>query len=53
MIINIQIDLEGGQRLVVLGKKGQGRSSFVHMLIGLMKKIKGCVFLNGKVAYLP
>ena len=53
LILNIQIDLEGGQRLAVLGKKGQGRSSFVHMLVGSMKKIKGSVFLKGKVAYLP
>jgi ABC-type transport system involved in cytochrome bd biosynthesis fused ATPase/permease subunit len=37
----------------VIGKKGQGISSFVHMLIGSMKKIKGSVFLGGKIAYLP
>ena len=53
LIVNIQVELEGGQRLTVLGKKGQGRSSFVHMLTGLMKKIKGSVFLRGQVAYLP
>lgn len=28
-------------------------SSFMHMLIGSMKKIKGNVFLSGKIAYLP
>ena len=38
---------------MVIGKKGQGISSFVHMLVGSMKKIKGNVFLSGKIAYLP
>jgi ABC-type transport system involved in cytochrome bd biosynthesis fused ATPase/permease subunit len=38
---------------LVVGKKGQGISSFVHMLVGSMKKIKGSVFLSGKIAYLP
>jgi hypothetical protein len=38
---------------VVIGKKGQGISSFVHTLIGSMKKIKGSVYLSGKIAYLP
>jgi ABC-type branched-subunit amino acid transport system ATPase component len=41
------------ERLVVIGKKGQGISSFVHTLVGSMKKIKGNVFLSGKIAYLP
>jgi ATP-binding cassette subfamily B protein len=53
LIINIQVDLKGGERLGVIGKKGQGSSSFVHMLVGSMKKIKGNVFLSGKIAYLP
>ena len=39
--------------LSVIAKKGQGTSSFVHMLVGSMKKIKGNVFLSGKIAYLP
>ena len=53
LIINIQIDLKTGERLGVIGKKGQGSSSFVHMLVGLMKKIKGSAFLSGKIAYSP
>lgn len=53
LIINVQLELKKGERLVVIGKKGQGISSFVHMLVGSMKKIKGSVFLSGKIAYLP
>lgn len=53
LIIKTQIDIKGSERLSVIGKKGQGTSSFVHMLVGSMKKIKGNVFLSGKIAYLP
>ena len=53
LIINIQIDLKTGERLGVIGKKGQGSSSIVHMWVGLMKKIKGSAFLSGKIAYSP
>lgn len=53
LIINCQIDISPGERLAVIGKKGSGSSSFVHMLVGNMKKIKGSVFLNGKLSYLP
>lgn len=53
LIINVPMQLEAKERLLVIGKKGQGISSFVHMLIGSMKKIKGSVFLSGKIAYLP
>ena len=49
----MQVDLKAGERLLVIGKKGQGISSFVQMLVGSMKKIKGSVFLSGKIAYLP
>lgn len=47
------MELKAGERLGVIGKKGQGSSSFVHMLVGSMKKIKGNAFLSGKIAYLP
>ena len=53
LIINRPIQVRSGDRLVVIGKKGQGISSFVHTLIGSMKKIKGSVYLSGKIAYLP
>ena len=53
LILNTPIEIKGGDRLIVIGKKGQGISSFVHSLIGSMKKIKGNIYLGGKIAYLP
>jgi ABC-type protease/lipase transport system fused ATPase/permease subunit len=47
------VDLKRGERLLVIGKKGQGISSFMHMLVGSMKKVKGNVSLHGKIGYLP
>ena len=52
-IRNTQIEIKSGERLSVIGKKGQGISSFMHMLVGSLKKVKGSVFLSGKVGYLP
>lgn len=34
----------------MLGKKGQGKTSFLRMLLGQMKKIQGSVFINSKTA---
>ncbi len=42
------MELKPGDRLIILGKKGQGKTSFLRMLIGQMKKIKGSVFINSK-----
>ena len=53
LIINVHLEVRDKERLLVIGKKGQGITSFVHMLVGSMKKIKGSVFLSGKIAYLP
>ncbi len=35
--------------MIVLGKKGQGKKSFLRMLLGQMKKIQGSVFINSKI----
>jgi len=43
----MRIEVQAGERLVVIGKKGQGTSSFVNMLIGSMKKIEGSIFMCG------
>ncbi len=44
------VELKLGDRLIVLGKKGQGKKSFLRMLLGQMKKIQGSVFINSKIA---
>ena len=35
---------------MVMGKKNQGKTSFIKMLLGQMKHIQGTVFINGKRA---
>jgi translation initiation factor RLI1 len=37
----------------VISRKSHGCSSFLEMLIGGLKKMKGAVFINGKIAYKP
>jgi len=48
--ITKHIEVEKGSRLIVLGKKGQGKTSFLRMVLGQMKKVSGTVFVNGKRA---
>lgn len=45
--------MRAGEKLLVIGRKGQGSSSFVKMLVGNLKKIRGGFYLNGRVAYIP
>ena len=44
------MELKPGGRLIILGKKGQGKTSFLRMIMGQMKKIKGAVFINSQTA---
>ncbi len=44
------MELKPGGRLIILGKKGQGKTSFLRMIMGQMKKIKGAVFIKSKTA---
>jgi ABC-type multidrug transport system ATPase subunit len=48
------IHLKAGSRLIVLGKKGQGKSSFIKTIVGLMKKDPnndgGSIHMNGTKA---
>jgi ABC-type transport system involved in cytochrome bd biosynthesis fused ATPase/permease subunit len=44
--------LKQGERSVVLGRKGQGSSLFLNMLIGEIYIKQGLIQLQGKVAYL-
>lgn len=49
---NYQIELSPGERLMVVSRKGQGRTSFINMINGFMKIIDGEVRLNGNIALL-
>lgn len=48
-----QIKLSTGQRLVILGRKGQGTSIFLRSLIGEVYTVNGLIKLEGSLAYLP
>lgn len=50
--VKFQIEVNQGERLVVLGRKGQGSSLFLSMLVGEIPISKGSMRLQGKIAYL-
>ena len=51
--VNLPVTLQPGERLCLLGKKRSGLSSFLEMLVGNMKKVRGKVYIRGKVAFMP
>ncbi|KAI9345359.1 P-loop containing nucleoside triphosphate hydrolase protein [Obelidium mucronatum] len=46
-----QIAIKQGELLAVVGRTGEGKSSFISMLLGEMYLISGIVKIYGKVAY--
>lgn len=46
------LSLTGGQRLIILGKKGQGTSLCLRSMLGELPIMHGEVSLGGKLAYL-
>lgn len=53
MILDVKhhIELKSGDRLVVLGRKGQGTSTFLHFLMGELNLMKGALRIGKKVSY--
>jgi ABC-type multidrug transport system ATPase subunit len=37
----------------LLGKRNSGCTSFLEMLVGNMKRIRGKITINGKISFLP
>ena len=46
------IEVSPGERLLIVSRKGQGRSSFINMITGFMKRVDGGVRINGEKAFL-
>jgi ABC-type transport system involved in cytochrome bd biosynthesis fused ATPase/permease subunit len=44
--------MKAGERHVVLGRKGQGSSTFLNMLMGQVSLVKGRIDAQGKIGYL-
>lgn len=45
--------VQPSERLTIIGKRLSGRTSFLEMLVGNLKRMKGKIYMKGKVAYLP
>ena len=50
--MSFKIKVKAGERLVILGRKGQGSTTFLKMLAGRIHLASGNIHLNGKVGYL-
>ena len=51
--VNHQIELYKGERLVVLGRKGEGSTTIIRMLAGFASLSEGKIKYSGHIAYLP
>lgn len=45
---NISIRIPYGQRLAIVGLNGAGKTTFIKLLAGFYKPVKGCITLNGR-----
>ncbi|XP_022091453.1 multidrug resistance-associated protein 1-like isoform X2 [Acanthaster planci] len=50
---NINVDIQPGSLVAVVGQVGCGKSSLLSALLGEMEKTGGAVNVNGSVAYVP
>ena len=48
-----EISVGRGQRLVILGRKGQGVTAFLRSLLGELYTVNGYIKLQGSLTYLP
>ncbi|PAV66424.1 hypothetical protein WR25_26440 [Diploscapter pachys] len=50
---DINISVDKGQLVAVVGKVGAGKSSLLNALLGEMSKLSGHIATNGDIAYVP
>jgi ATP-binding cassette subfamily C (CFTR/MRP) protein 2 len=50
---NIDLEVEKGQLIMVIGPVGSGKSSILKSMMGLLHKQNGNVQKNGKISYIP
>src|SRR5688500_16095873 len=46
---NINLDIQTGQTLVVIGESGCGKTVLLKLMIGLLRPTQGQVFFDGKI----
>ena len=47
---NISIDIEGGEKIAIVGRNGEGKSTIVKLLLRLYKPQSGEIYMDGKPA---
>ncbi|XP_048239475.1 multidrug resistance-associated protein 1-like [Haliotis rufescens] len=52
-LININLTVEEGQLVAIVGQVGSGKSSLVSAILGEMDKLQGQVILKSPIAYVP
>lgn len=48
---HIDLQIEEGSFVAIVGRSGSGKSTLLHILAGLVKSTKGEVYLEGKSLY--
>ena len=48
---NINLSLQPGKLVAVVGRVGAGKSSLIHAILGEMRRVRGEVSIQGSVAY--
>ena len=48
VLSSINLKIEKGQTIGIIGGTGSGKSTLVNLISGLYKASKGCVYINGK-----
>uniref|UniRef100_A0A0K0D2F6 ABC transmembrane type-1 domain-containing protein n=1 Tax=Angiostrongylus cantonensis TaxID=6313 RepID=A0A0K0D2F6_ANGCA len=52
-VYNLSLNVQKGQLVCIVGRVGQGKSSFLQALLGEMDKLYGYIGLRGRVSYVP
>ncbi|XP_019855858.1 PREDICTED: multidrug resistance-associated protein 1-like isoform X2 [Amphimedon queenslandica] len=53
ILLNINLSVETGELVAIVGHVGAGKSSLISALLGQMKKLCGEVSLKGRLSYVP
>ena len=47
LLKDIQLDINQGERIAIVGRTGSGKTVFCHLLTRILEPPKGCVFFDG------
>ena len=52
LIKNINLNIQAGEKIIIVGKSGSGKSTLIDIMMSLIKPTSGKIKLNGKDFYL-